>query len=50
MFPKKQYGIELQDALGNGMNASLLGMPAEEDWVLFAPYNDKSTDARCAGL
>lgn len=42
MFPKKQYSIELQDALGNGVNAPLLGMPAEEDWVLFAPYNDKS--------
>lgn len=42
MFPKKQYGIELRDALGNGINASLLGMPKEEDWVLFAPYNDKS--------
>jgi len=41
-FPKKQYGIELRDALGNGVSASLLGMPAEEDWVLFAPYNDKS--------
>lgn len=41
-FPKKQYGIELQDALGNGISAPLLGMPAEEDWVLFAPYNDKS--------
>jgi uncharacterized protein Usg len=41
-FPKKQYGIELRDALGIGINASLLGMPAEEDWVLFAPYNDKS--------
>lgn len=41
-FPKKQYGIELQDADGNGEEASLLDMPAEEDWVLFAPYNDKS--------
>jgi hypothetical protein len=41
-FPKKQYGVELRDALGNGIAASLLGMPAEEDWVLFAPYNDKS--------
>lgn len=41
-FPKKQYGIELRDATGNGISASLLGMPAEEDWVLFAPYNDKS--------
>jgi hypothetical protein len=42
MFPKKQYGIELRDATGNGMAASLLGMPEEEDWILFAPYNDKS--------
>lgn len=42
MFPKKQYGIELRNDLGEGINAPLLGMPAEEDWVLFAPYNDKS--------
>lgn len=42
LFPKKQYGVELRDELGNGISASLLGMPAEEDWVLFAPYNDKS--------
>lgn len=41
-FPKKQYGIELHDELGQGVNASLLGLPAEEDWILFAPYNDKS--------
>lgn len=42
MFPKKQYSIELRDELGNGVDTSLLDMPAEEDWVLFAPYNDKS--------
>jgi CotH kinase protein/Secretion system C-terminal sorting domain len=42
MFPKKQYGIELHDAAGVDINASLLGMPEEEDWVLFAPYDDKS--------
>lgn len=42
MFPKKQYGIELRDDEGEGVDASLLGMPEEEDWVLFAPYNDKS--------
>ncbi len=41
-FPKKQYGVELRDDAGEGISASLLGMPAEEDWVLFAPYNDKS--------
>ncbi len=42
MFPKKQYGIELRNDAGEGINWALLGMPAEEDWVLFAPYNDKS--------
>lgn len=42
MFPKKQYGIELRDENGTGMAASLLGMPEEEDWILFAPYNDKT--------
>jgi hypothetical protein len=31
MFPKKQYGIELRDDLGNGIGVSLLGMPEEED-------------------
>ncbi|MFN8341230.1 MAG: CotH kinase family protein [Cyclobacteriaceae bacterium] len=42
MFPKKQYGIEVRDALGNGLSVSLLGMPAESDWILSAPYDDKS--------
>lgn len=42
MFPKKQFGIELVDDLGVGVSVPLLGMPPEEDWVLFAPYNDKS--------
>lgn len=42
MFPKKQYGIELRDENGAGMAAPLLGMPEEDDWILFAPYNDKT--------
>ena len=42
MFPKKQYSVELRDADDIDLEASLLGMPKEEDWVLFAPYNDKS--------
>ena len=42
-FPKKPYGIELRDPSGvNSVNASLLGMPAESDWVLNATYNDKT--------
>lgn len=42
MFPKKQYGIELHDAVGASLDASLLGLPQQSDWILFAPYNDKS--------
>jgi hypothetical protein len=41
-FPKKQYGVETRDSLGNDMSVSLLGLPSEADWVFFAPYNDKS--------
>ena len=42
MFPKKQYGFETQDSGGNNLNVSLLGMPDENDWILYAPYSDKS--------
>jgi len=41
-YPKSPYKIELQDSLGNNNNVSLLGMPQENDWVLIAPYYDKS--------
>lgn len=41
-FPKKQYAVETRDASGADLDVSLLGMPAESDWVLFAPYNDKT--------
>ena len=39
---KKPYRIETVDALGENNNVSLLGMPEENDWVLHAPYQDKS--------
>lgn len=42
MFAKKQYGVELRDDSGNSVNASLLGMPAESDWVLNASFLDKT--------
>ncbi|NCO64327.1 MAG: hypothetical protein GW849_10670 [Flavobacteriia bacterium] len=42
LFPKKQFGIETRDEAENGINVSLLGMPEEEDWILYAPYSDKS--------
>lgn len=41
-FPKKQYGFETWDEDGEDIDASLLGMPEEEDWILHAPYADKS--------
>lgn len=42
-YPQKQYGLELRDSTtGEDLDAPLMGMPAEEDWVLYAPYNDIS--------
>lgn len=41
-LPQKPYGFETWDVNGNTIDASLLGMPAESDWVLVANYNDKS--------
>ncbi len=41
-FPKRQYNLELNDALGADLEAPLLGLPPESDWVLHGPYSDKS--------
>ncbi|MEM9493545.1 MAG: CotH kinase family protein, partial [Myxococcota bacterium] len=41
-YPKKQFSVELRDSMGQDTDASLLGMPAEEDWILHAPYSDKT--------
>lgn len=41
-FPKKQYGVEIQDDQGNDKDVSLLQLPAESDWVLNGPYWDKT--------
>lgn len=41
-FPKKQYSVEFWDALDNSNAKSVLGMPKESDWVLQAPYFDRS--------
>ncbi len=42
MFPKKQYALETQDIDGENLNVSILDMPEENDWILHAPYSDKS--------
>lgn len=41
-FPKASWGMELRDETGEGVDAPLLGMPEEEDWVLYAPWMDRS--------
>lgn len=41
-FPKLSYGVETRDSAGNNLNVSLLGMPAENDWILNANYTDKT--------
>ncbi|KAF0199638.1 MAG: Spore coat protein CotH [Bacteroidetes bacterium] len=42
MFPKKSYGFETWNALGEEFETSLLGMPEETDWILNANYTDKT--------
>ena len=42
MFPKKSYSFETQDSLGENRNVSLLGLPEENDWILYGPYSDKT--------
>ncbi|MCA9234056.1 MAG: CotH kinase family protein [Planctomycetales bacterium] len=37
--PKTNLRVELRDDFGDDQGASLLGMPSESDWVLYAPYN-----------
>ena len=41
-YPKKQYGLETREASGDNNNVSILGLPKENDWVLYAPYSDKT--------
>ena len=41
-FDQKKYTLETWDEAGNDVKASLMGLPAESDWVLLAPYNDLS--------
>jgi hypothetical protein len=41
-WPKKQYRIETQDSAGENLNVSLLGMPPDNDWILYGPFGDKS--------
>ncbi len=39
-YPKKNYDFDLVNSMGVELNAPLLGMPAENDWILKAEYLD----------
>jgi len=41
-YDKKSFSIETQTASGSNNNVSLLGLPEENDFVLQAPFGDKS--------
>jgi len=41
-YPQHPYGFETRTETGGNNNVSILGMPAENDWVLISNYNDRS--------
>jgi len=41
-YEKKQYALETRDAQGKDIDVAAFGLPKEEDWVLHAPYSDKT--------
>lgn len=41
-YPKKSYGLETRDSTGLRLNVPLLGMPEENDWILYGAYPDKT--------
>jgi hypothetical protein len=41
-FPKKSFFLEVWDESRGDLHVPLLGMPSQSDWILYAPYTDKS--------
>ncbi|MBX2980913.1 MAG: CotH kinase family protein [Flavobacteriales bacterium] len=41
-YPQRPYKLETRNFFGQNNNVPLLGMPAENDWVLLSNYNDRS--------
>ena len=41
-YPKRSFHVKTRDASDKPLHASILGFPAESDWVLYAPYPDKT--------
>ncbi|MDA7580478.1 CotH kinase family protein [Crocinitomicaceae bacterium] len=42
MFPKKQWGLEARDNFGASNDITVFNMAWDNDWILQAPYSDKS--------
>ena len=41
-YDKKQYALEIRDENGDDFAISPFGLPIEADWILHAPYSDKT--------
>ena len=41
-FDQHSYSLELWDDAAKDFDASLLGMPADSDWVLIGPWSEKT--------
>jgi hypothetical protein len=41
-LPKHSFTVHMLDSKTNQTKVALLGMPKEEDWVLYAPFEDKT--------
>ena len=42
LWPQNSYSIETRDTLGFSDNVPLMGMPSENDWILYGPLDDHS--------
>lgn len=41
-FPMKSYGLETWGPDSSNYNVSIFDFPSDNDWILYAPYTDKS--------
>jgi hypothetical protein len=41
-WPKQSYAFETVDSSGVPLDVPILGMPRENDWILYGPYTDKT--------
>jgi len=41
-FPKKMFGVRLIDDEDENRNEPILGLPSENNWIMHAPYDDRT--------